>query len=183
MQRNIRGYTLTELLITTTIAAIILSQAIPALSDFTQRHKARQDITSLQMLLNASREQALSLGTRVTLCPLLNNQCSNNWNAELHLFTDPNNNARLDPNEMILHTLHEAADQNIQRHFNNKAISFDSRGFAGHATGSLSYCLKRDKPTGASIIISRNGRMRRGSDSNQDGIPETASGKNIPCPS
>ena len=182
MQRNIRGYTLTELLITTTIAAIILSQAIPALSDFTQSHKARQDITSLHMLLNASREQALSLGTRVTLCPLLNNQCSNNWNEELPLFTDPKNNARLDPNEMILHTLHKADDQTIQRHFNNKAISFDSRGFAGHATGSLSYCLKRDKPTGASIIISRNGRMRRGSDSNQDGIPETASGKNIPCP-
>lgn len=176
------GYTLTELLVTGMIAALLAAAALPPLNNFYERTQARQDIAHLQMLISRSREQALHLRNRVTLCPLNDNRCSRDWNNPISLFTDTNNNRQLDPDEQQLSTFNAVRSTQVLRHFNNNAISFDSNGFAGHAAGSFSYCLRGTRSHGIAIIISRNGRIRQGTDSNGDGLPETANGENIPCP-
>ena len=178
-----KGFTLIELLIVSTVMILILTVGLPAMDGFRHRMQARQDIAGLKMLLHSSREQAMLRQTRVTLCPLVNNRCSNDWNQPLSLFTDPNNNRQLDNNETVLHILAASRPTNTLRNFNNHAVSFDSRGFAGASAGSFSYCLNDTGQTGLALIISRNGRIRKGTDSNHDGLPETADGKNVQCPS
>ena len=66
---------------------------------------------------------------------------------------------------------------------NNSAISFNADGFSAFATGSLGYCFRKNKPLRLFLLLRAQGRIRRGTDSNQDGIPQTASGANVPCPS
>lgn len=178
------GFTLTELLIAMAIMAIITMSAVPMLTELRERLQARQDIARLQLVIRSGREQALLLKTRVTLCPSDNQQtCLNDWNKPLILFTDTNNSRQRDADERLLQQLPEADPDRVMRLFNNSVISFDARGFAGLSTGSFSYCLKGQQRTGAAFIISRNGNIRAGQDSNQDGLPETANGNNVPCPS
>ena len=171
-----KGFSLTELLITLTVILLLWQTGIPALQAFTDRQQARQDIARLSMLLNNSREQAIHLAERLTLCPDSGNQqCGNDWNQPLILFTDTNNNRQLDTNEQLLHRT-KALNGSRLLTFSGNSISFDNRGFAGFSTGSLGYCLQGARTYSASFIISRMGRIRRGGDNNNDGIAELANG-------
>lgn len=177
-----KGFTLTELLITLTITVLLWQTALPAWQSFSERQQATKDIIRLTMLLHNSREQAIHLAERLTLCPDSGNQqCGNDWNQPLILFTDTNNNRQLDTNEQLLHRTKALNDSRLLT-FSGNSISFDNRGFAGFSTGSLGYCLQGARPYSASFIISRMGRIRRGGDNNNDGIAELANGQNVPCP-
>lgn len=177
-----KGFTLIELLIVSAIMALTLLVGLPALQDFQHSQRARQDIAALKILLHSSREQAIHLAERLTLCPDSGNQqCGNDWNQPLILFTDTNNNRQLDTNEQLLHRT-KALNGSRLLTFSGNSISFDNRGFAGFSTGSLGYCLQGARPYSASFIISRMGRIRRGGDNNNDGIAELANGQNVPCP-
>src|SRR5690606_13133307 len=165
-----KGFTLIELLIVSAIMALTLLVGLPALQEFQHANRARQDIAALKILLHSSREQAIHLAERLTLCPDSGNQqCGNDWNQPLILFTDTNNNRQLDTNEQLLHRT-KALNGSRLLTFSGNSISFDNRGFAGFSTGSLGYCLQGARPYSASFIISRMGRIRRGGDNNNDGI-------------
>lgn len=177
------GFALVELMIVVIISTLIATIGVPALQRFSQNIEARQDITQLSIKLHSARAQALQHASRVTLCPLdNNNQCYNQWNAKLSAFFDKNNNHQADNNEEILFIIPAISNDKIKRAFNGSVISFDSTGFSGINTGSFSYCLKGAIAVGDVFIISRIGRIRKGTDSNNDGIPETAGGRAIPCP-
>lgn len=178
-----KGFTLTELLITLTITVLLWQIGLPALRAFSERQQATQDITRLTMLLHNSRELAVHRGERLTLCPDNGQQqCSHDWNQPLMLFADRNNNRQLDTGEPLLHRTAGLTAPRLLS-FSGHHISFDHQGFSGFSTGSLGYCLQGIRPYTASLIISRMGRIRRGGDSNQDGIAELTNGQNVPCPS
>lgn len=176
-----QGMTLLELLVTTLILSITLTAGVPALNRFSDRNAARQQITQLKQIISYTRLQASVLGTRVSLCPMQNNQCTSNWNQTLTVFTDPNNNHVVDSGETLLRYFRASDSDREYRHYNRSALSFDGRGYAGGYNGSFSYCYRASVRTGAALIISRNGRIRAGLDSDQDGLPETAGGKNVSC--
>jgi type IV fimbrial biogenesis protein FimT len=177
------GFTLIEMMVTTAIVTLLATVGLPTMNSFLSRTEARQDIGKLNQIISFTRSQALLRASRTTLCPLdASLRCSNLWNETLSVFTDPNNNRVLDPGEQQLFTLPANDNRNVLRSFNSRVISFDERGFAGVNTGSLGYCHIGSLPVGAAFIISRNGRVRPGADNNQDGLPETPNGKNVPCP-
>ena len=85
-----KGFTLIELLIVSAIMALTLLVGLPALQDFQHSQRARQDIAALKILLHSSREQAIHLAERLTLCPDSGNQqCGNDWNQPLILLPIP----------------------------------------------------------------------------------------------
>lgn len=175
-----RGFTLLELLVTLAISALILQLGVPSFARLMKKFKAEQDISTLRMIMSSSRQQALLRRQRVTLCPTTDTNCTSDWNLPLVLFTDTNNNRRVDGNEVILHTYAPSGD-GVFRSFTGKVISFDARGFSGIYTGSLGYCMADIHPLSASFIVSRVGKVRKGGDSNGDGIAETAGQRNVPC--
>lgn len=184
MQRLSSGLSLLELIFTLGISSALLSFGTYAVLRFQEYWHGQQAIQSLSLLLHSGREQAILQKSVVTLCPLNpGKQCNMEWNNELTLFIDNNNNRQLDSGDLYLRTLAANINPHAMRSHTNNAISFDAKGFSAFATGSLSYCLKKQRTIAAVFIISRTGRIRRGTDSNQDGIPEAANGQNIPCPS
>lgn len=178
------GFSLIELLIVISIAAILLSFGTSFMSAVSDRFKANQAISEVQLLLAKARSAALLSRAKVTLCPLDQQlKCSNDWNQELTLFTDSNHNRQLDNDDFVIQQFPAQSSHKAMRHFNNLALGFDARGFAGYNNGSFSYCYKGTVTVGALFVISRNGRVRYKKSISPAPLPKTSNGRNIPCSS
>ena len=82
---RLRGFTLTELLITIVIAAMIVSAAIPALISSTQNNRLTAYSNELITALNIARIKAIETGRAVSVCPSSNGiACagSSDWSGE-----------------------------------------------------------------------------------------------------
>jgi len=182
--RAMEGFTIIELLTILTVIGLTLTYAVPFLNQTLNSLIARQDIAELKQAIASAREQAVHQNQQVTLCPLSGNACDNDWNAELSMFTDNNNNRQLDTGETIIKRYRQARTE-ATRSYTGQVISFFPTGFSGINTGSFGYCLRygdsTDDVRSDSLVISRLGRIRPGADSDGDGIFETASRRNIPC--
>lgn len=180
---DIKGVSLTELMVALVIISLTLSVGVPAFKNFTHRVDAQNDISALRLILYQARSTSILQGIRTRLCPLDDaGHCTNQWNAELTLFFDLNNNKSMDVGEVVLNRVQSVPLDTALRSFTGSSVSFDERGMAGTSTGSFGYCLKATEPISVTFIISRLGRIRPGVDSNQNGVKETASGKDIDCP-
>lgn len=177
------GFSLIELLVVISIAAILLSFGTSFMSEVSDRFQANQAISQVQLLLAKARSAALLSNSKVSLCPLDQQlKCSSDWNQELTLFIDSNHNRQLDNDDFVLQQFPALTNHKAMRHFNNLAIGFDARGFAGYNNGSFSFCYKGQTTIGALFVISRNGRMRFSKSTSPDPLPKTSNGKSIPCP-
>ena len=177
------GFTLPELLVVLLIIGGTAGLAAPPFNAYLEKKRARQDITAIKRIIRSAREQAIYSQTRITLCPMTANSCHRDWNAPLVMFNDENNNRILDDNEMTYSGSPEA-DPSVIRSYTGSVISFNPQGYSGASTGSFGYCRRsqsQSMPFSESLIISRLGRIRKGSDSNNDGVAETAGRKNVPC--
>ncbi|WP_221800316.1 GspH/FimT family pseudopilin [Oceanobacter mangrovi] len=178
-----QGLTLIELMVTLLVFTLLVSVGAPSLSTMLERTDASADFDKVITSISAARTLAISTSIPHTLCPLDNSlQCQRSWNEQLTLFADYNRNQILDGNDWAVQIV-PAADASVLRDYPRNAISFRSTGAAGGYNGSFSYCRKglQNDTYGNVAIISLQGRIRRGADSNNNGLPETADGKDIPC--
>jgi len=181
--KRYNGFTLLELMTTVALIALTLTVAAPALTSMAERSKARESVKLIQRQLSLARVDAVATESRVTVCPLdTNNECSSDWNSTISAFTDDDNNRVRSNDERIISSIPANLSAHILRSYNNRAISFDYRGFSGFNAGTFSYCVSGVAKFGKALIISRIGRVREGEDRDGDGLQETASGKKIPCP-
>ena len=180
---DIKGVSLTELMVALVIISLTLSVGVPAFKNFTDRVDAQNDISALRLILYQARSTSILQGIRTRLCPLDDaDHCTARWNDELTLFLDINNNKSLDAGETVINQIGPSVDNTVIRSFTGSSISFDERGIAGISTGSFGYCHKAADPISTSFIISRLGRIRPGKDTDKNGVKETAAGKDIECP-
>ncbi|QIZ78764.1 GspH/FimT family pseudopilin [Ferrimonas lipolytica] len=83
------GLTLLELLITLTIAGIMLSVGVPSFTQLLQYHRVETSIDSLYKDLTYARQLAAAYQNSVTVCPLdNNNNCHNDWSNGYTIFVD-----------------------------------------------------------------------------------------------
>lgn len=176
------GFTLLEVLVVLVVIAILYSVSVPSLETLQQKFYVKQELAHMQLLLASSRQHAIMHKKRVRACPLNNSQsCSNDWNQEITLFEDLNNNNKLDPSENIIHQFNKVSSNKGLRAFSNTGyISFNAQGFSGYAVGSFSYCHKGKQNQGGVFVISRTGRARF-IVSQQGNFPKLANGNPIPC--
>ena len=88
MKRFENGFTLIELMVTVTIAIIITTVAIPSLSSVYDKVRASNSIDTIQSSFTFARSQAVSLGARVTICPLSGTTCGTSWINGYSIFID-----------------------------------------------------------------------------------------------
>jgi type IV fimbrial biogenesis protein FimT len=86
MRRGARGFTMTELAITLTITAILMTVAVPSFNEMIATKKAQMCASDLYVALTKTRSEALTLNNNTTLQPN-----AGGWNAGWQIL-DVNNN-------------------------------------------------------------------------------------------
>ena len=160
--KQVNGFTLVELLTTLALAGVLVTVAIPAMSNW--YHKSA--ITDLQYTLlhsiNYARVQGIGRQSTVTLCPG-DNQCSPQWSGNILIFLDDNRNGNLDPEDRLLKKIHlqnTGGDLDWRSFRRTDYLQFTSEGLTAALNGTLHYCHSKVPDYNFAIVLARTGRTR-----------------------
>jgi type IV fimbrial biogenesis protein FimT len=160
------GFTLIELMVTLSVATILMGITVPNLSSFYEAQRADSNIRIIQQTLQYGRNAAISYGVRVTVCPVKDNRCDSNWQNGLTVFTDAGNKNQLDGNDTILIQTTSFDPKDIVS-YNRSAVRFQPDGLASGTNGTLRYCPNsKTSPYSKAVIVSQAGRVRFSKDTN-----------------
>ncbi len=166
--RSSCGFTLLELLITLSIAAILLAVSIPSYRGVVQRNAIAAHANDLVGDLNYARSEAVTRGAPVIVCQSADQQnCTTDeygWSEGWIVYapTPPDTQVTVDNRLRVKSTL----DGQIQISGNSlieDAIAFDARGFARQENGSIgagTFAVTAHGIRGTDIVISSSGRIR-----------------------
>jgi type IV fimbrial biogenesis protein FimT len=164
-QSYIKGFTLIELMITLTVAAIILTVATPSFRSIIQNTRLTTQINELAASLNLARSEAIQRGLSVTTCKS-NDQdatpnCGGNWHDGWLVFEDTNGNGAFDAGADTIIRVTSALPALTTLVFPRNQITYDSTGFAiGVSNGTFILCDDRGATQAKGLIASNNGRIR-----------------------
>jgi len=99
------GFTMTELIVTMSIAAILLAIAIPSFRYVTVSNRISTEVNGLLGDLQYARSLAVKQGLPVTVCVSADGATcagASTWQSGWIVFLDSNSNQQVDPNEAIM---------------------------------------------------------------------------------
>ena len=193
------GFTIIELMVTIAVAAIVITIAIPSMSDFIVKMRVDNEISQLNRLVLTARNTAISTEQTVTFCPLgENNVCTNNWDNELSVFIDLNGNGTYEPPatipaipappalpipyERILKVKSSTTAGDSITYLGQSRITFSPTGILASGASTFLYCPSSDKALARALVLSISGRTVLSADSDGDGIDEFRTGADVTCP-
>ena len=174
-----RGVTLIELLVTLSVALILLGVAVPSFQSVIRINRIATLTNELTSSLQLARSEAVTRGTRVTVCkssdPLSTTpscETTADWQNGWLIFVDPTNPGTLDSGEILLKVAQPQSNnasitpKNSQTNFEDY-VSFISTGSSRgsddaadpdslSAGGTLSVCLA---PEMRDITLNGVGRL------------------------
>jgi type IV fimbrial biogenesis protein FimT len=148
-RRTLAGFTLLELLITMSIAGILMAVAVPSYQYFTTANRIASEINGLVGDLQFARLEAVREGQMVAVCPSLSpyTTCNNttSWNQGWIVCSDPSGDAQCDAGQPILRV--QAAFTPDTLVINNNAVTsltFNRDGFmsTGGGAGAVPVMLR-----------------------------------------
>jgi len=181
------GFTLIELMVSIAITSILASIAMPNLNAYLTQLRVDNEISTLHRLLFTARNAAINTQLPVTVCPLNEqNQCTSQWQNDIVVFIDLNNNNIYEPlnNETLIRT--KSAIRNtdkLQYGIGRSRIIYAPTGrTAGWGSnGTLKYCPENYPEQSRAIRIATSGRLYASSDIDNDGRDEVRSGGEVNC--
>ena len=184
MKKVQQGFTLIELMISVSVTSILAALAIPNYSQFIVQMRVDNEISQLHRILLITRNAAINSGQKAIVCPLdESQQCTSQWQNELSVFIDVNDNKTFDGNEKIIR-IRPAIKTNDKLIYGKgrTKITFKPTGqLSGLANGTFRYCPQRYKNYSRGIIVARSGRLYQSSDIDNDGVDENRGNKEISC--
>lgn len=181
------GFTVIELLVTIAIVLSLLTIGVPSLHTFIVNMRVDNEIYHLHRLLLLSRNAAINGNTKVTFCPLdNNNKCVNLWHQELSVFVDINNNKIFEPtlNEKLLAQKSAIKQGDILRYGKTRiGLTYAA---TGHLSGwgqnaTFSYCPKDHFDKSRGIVVASSGRSYVSAMNKKNTANVRRTGKKITC--
>ena len=170
MKTGLRGFTLMELLITLSIAVLLMTIAIPSMQGFIAGARLDAGVTALTSLLQFARARAVELNHSITICPTTGKQqCgeANSWNRGIMVFVDRNSNRRRDIDETLLryHPMNEqllvySGTTPDKTGRSRKRVVFTPSGSAAGHTISIRLCPRNSDIEPRVVIVQNSGRIR-----------------------
>ncbi|MFO1370610.1 MAG: GspH/FimT family pseudopilin [Marinagarivorans sp.] len=163
------GFTLIEMMVAISIAAILLAVAIPSFQSLIKRNAIENLQTRLAAALTAARSEAASRNVVTTLCSTdTGTGCvANKWSSGWIVFIDLNGDAIKDNNEEILQTFQNNNGYLIK--FKNEAnnainsLSFTSQGFVRNDVRAYAAFCDPEKTANYTqgLTVERSGRVMK----------------------
>ncbi len=157
-----RGYTIYELLVTLTIAALVMTLGLPSFGRIGADQRIRAQIDPLFHAIHLARKTSVTRRQVVTLCPSTDQrQChdSNDWSSGWIMFVNADRDlpAWRDDDETLL-AVHQG-DERIRISANRR--SFTLRATELRATnGTLIFCDRAGRTRNRALVVSYTGRPR-----------------------
>jgi len=158
-----RGFTLLEMLISLTVAAIITTSAIPALHGLIQRNRISNEISTFVTHLHYSRSEAIKRGARAVMCRSKDGEsCSRTegWQEGWIIFADYNANREFDGRDDLLQ-VKQGFDNGIAiTSGRRRRIVYQTNGTSPGTNGTYVFCDPDYPEYARAIILSNLGRPR-----------------------
>ncbi|EWH09013.1 type IV pilus biogenesis protein [Catenovulum agarivorans DS-2] len=170
------GFTLLELLISLSIAAIVLLLGIPSLKETLIESRVDNHLYQLNQDVLLSRNHAIQYNYPVVICPTdSQGNCVDQWKIGYRVFIDKNNNAQFDLNLDKTIRIRQALTTNDQLIFSGgRYLRFAETGNLKGLAGTFRYCpnVTNSEHYARALIISLGGRPRMSRDIDNDGKDE-----------
>lgn len=182
-----KGFTLLELMVTISIAGILMSIAIPNFSSLLKNNRLITQNNNLLTALSLGKNEALKRGLAVTLCKRnsAGNDCNTgaSWTDGWLLYSDQNGDSTMDTNEII--RVYEPLATGISLSYALNQATFNNLGFSPGSNGTFMFCDDRGTSFARGLIIANTGQIHQAidTDSDSDSIKEDHTGTNFTCPS
>ena len=161
---NQHGFTIYELLITMLIIGIVMSIAVPNLSDFTKNSRITSVANDLHSSFHLARSEAARSKSNITICASTNSMdaaaaCGGTFDDGWMMFVNLDRDAPAvrDPDEPVLQRYSVSLHNQITA--NRRSFSF--RTTALRATnGTFIFCDKARRAAPRALVVSYTGRPR-----------------------
>lgn len=165
------GSTLLELMVVLSVSAILLGIGIPGFSTLTSNSRLVGATNELVSSLHLARSEAIKRNSRVVLCTsATGTSCvaSGGWHQGWLVFHDPNNNAVLDADEVVILSrqalpagLRATSTGSTARYVSYTPTGGTKQITGAFQAGTLTLCNASEAAdTARKIIISSTGRPR-----------------------
>lgn len=157
------GFTLIELMVTLSVASILLSVAVPSYRSFVQDTLLITQSNNFSSALALAKSEAIKRNTLVRICPSTNGTgCadSTTWSNGWIIFVDSNSNRTMDAGEQILQVTPAFTGGNTLTANRSELITFRQDGFSPGSADTYSVCDARGSSYSKAIVLSNQGRFR-----------------------
>lgn len=158
------GFTALELLVTVSIAAILLLTGLPALDGFTQKQRLKAAIGALHNDLLLARSEAVNRRLAVVACPgepVSGCAGTIDWSLGWIAFADANGDRRKQASETLLRHDQRSGGVRILGSAGRSQLRFYPDGSAPGSNGTISFCGPAGPAQARKLVISNVGRIRR----------------------
>jgi type IV fimbrial biogenesis protein FimT len=155
-----KGFTILELMLTISIAAIMAAIAIPNLTDMLTKYRLSNENTSLMLDFVLARGEAATRSSRVTVCQSSDGaSCSaGGWNTGRIVFVDKGTAGSVDAGDEILRV--SAAMKSGDTMISTTAATFLTYDSSGSPSSNFTVSTCKSGYSGAKVIIYPTGRVR-----------------------
>lgn len=153
---SIRGFTLLELIIVLIISMLLITIGIPGFQTLIQNNRITTVASSIQGKLLFARSQSVGLINYVTVCPLVNNACTDKWIEGIDVFIDANQSKTYDTGELLLQA-GEAFNSNDTLVFPTTSLTFTPDGQITGSSSQFRYCSGEGK---IGVNVAYSGRAK-----------------------
>jgi len=185
MKQKNKAFTLIELLITISIAWILLGIALPSFGDMLDRKKVSANVQRLVKTLQLARSTAINDNVKVTVCPINHSlNCTRNWSTGYMSFVDTNGDRQYNQDDRVLYQ-YSSEDENATlslRAFGHRnSLQWLETGITNHQNGSFELCYSSEADKSRALFLTKAGRIRFSKDTDGDNIHENSTGGRISC--
>ena len=171
------GFTLLELLLALSLAAVFLTAVVGFQADWKQRRLLAEQTGALAGAVRFARSYAIASGMRTVVCKSAGGVVCGGAGYESGWLIFAENaatkNGKPDTGERLLRAKQNAHAAGVTIRSNTFAnyIAYDARGHSNRA-GRFVACVDGAVRGAEALVISRNGRLRFAADGNGDGLVE-----------
>jgi len=162
----VKGFTLIEMMMTLSIAAILLTVAVPSYNTFTKNSKLTKQLNLLAASVSMARGEAAKRSARVVMCQSSdptdsNTYCSGGWSNGWIVFVDADNENDYDAGEVVISIYQPESGVNIKT-TTGAYLAFNPDGTTTSGQQTFTVCDDRGATYGKELEIAGTGRPSTG---------------------